>query len=193
MSSGGLVYAKGAQRPPFVAGLLRMTYQVARRRQLQVQLEHGFTDLTQAHLNVLVYPPPDGVRPTELAERCFMTKQAMNYLLGELEDRGYIERRSEKGRRSVLIYLTRRGWRFFETQWVAMRQLEDEWGALIGKKQFDEFLGTLRRLSSLEMSPAASAGAITSETAERRPARQVTPLGKSLRPARVKARRTQSE
>ena len=146
---------EGARRPPFVAGLLRMTYQVARRRQLEVQFEHGFTDLTQAHLNVLVYPPPDGVRPTELAERCFMTKQAMNYLLGELETRGYVERRSEKGRRSVRVYLTRRGWRFFETQWAAMKQLEDEWSAVIGGKRFDEFLRTLRRLSSRELPPVA--------------------------------------
>lgn len=151
--------SKGKRRqPPYVAGLLRMTYEVARRRQLQVQFEHGFTDLTQAHLNVLIYPPPDKVRPTDLAERCFMTKQAMNYLLGELEARGYIERRSEKGRRSVLIYLTRRGWKFFDTQWAAMKQLEDEWAAIIGKKQFDEFLGTLRRLFSLERPTAAPMG-----------------------------------
>jgi len=133
-----------------------MAYQRARRRQFQVQFEHGFTDLTQSHLSVLVYPPPDGVRPSELAERCLMTKQAMNYLLGDLEDRGYIERRSEKGRRAVLIYLTRRGWRFFETQWAAMKQLEDEWAAIIGKKRFDEFLGTLRRLSTLEAPRRAS-------------------------------------
>jgi DNA-binding MarR family transcriptional regulator len=131
-----------------------MAYQSARRRQLQVQFEHGFTDLTQSHLNVLVYPPPDGVRPSDLAERCFMSKQAMNNLLGELEHRGYIERRSERGRRAVLIHLTRRGWRFFETQWAAMKQLEDEWAAVIGKKRFDEFLDTLRRLSALE-APAA--------------------------------------
>lgn len=148
---------KSARQPPFVAGMLRMAYQTARKRQLQVQFEHGFTDLTQSHLNVLVYPPPDGVRPTELAERCFMTKQAMNYLLGELEDRGYIERRSEQGRRTVLIYLTRRGWHFFETQWAAMKQLEDEWAAVIGKKRFAEFLGTLRRLSTLEAPPASAA------------------------------------
>jgi DNA-binding MarR family transcriptional regulator len=145
----------GARQPPFVAGLLRMTYQAARRRQLAVQFEHGFTDLTQSHLSVLVYPPPDGVRPTELAERCFMTKQAMNYLLGELEHRGYIERRAEKGRRTVLIYLTRRGWHFFETQWAAMKQLEDEWAAIIGKKRFEEFLGTLRRLATSEVPPAS--------------------------------------
>lgn len=140
---------KSSRRPPFVAGLLRMAYQTARHRQLQVQFQHGFTDLTQSHLNVLVYPPPDGVRPSELAERCFMSKQAMNNVLGELEDRGYIERRSQKGRRAVLIYLTRRGWRFFETQWAAMKRLEKEWAATIGKKEFEEFLNTLRRLSAL--------------------------------------------
>jgi DNA-binding MarR family transcriptional regulator len=144
---------QSARRPPFVAGLLRLAYQAARRRQLQVQSKHGFTDLTQSHLNVLVYPPPDGVRPIELAKRCFMTKQAMNHLLGELEDRGYVERRSEKGRRTVLINLTRRGWRFFETQWAAMKQLEDEWAGIVGKKRFKEFLGTLRLLSALEASP----------------------------------------
>jgi DNA-binding MarR family transcriptional regulator len=147
---------KSARRPPFVAGLLRMTYQAARRRQLEVQIAHGFTDLSHSHLSVLVYPPPDGVRPTELAERCFMTKQAMNYLLRDLEDRGYIERRAEKGRRTVLIHLTRRGWHFFETQWAAMKQLEDEWAAIIGKKRFEEFLGTLRRLSGIEAAPASS-------------------------------------
>ncbi len=131
-----------------------MSYQVARQKQLEVQFEHGFTDLTQAHLNVLVYPPPDRIRPTELAERCFMTKQAMNYLLGELEARGYLERRSEEGRRSVLVYLTRRGWRFFETQWIAMKQLEDQWSAIYGKKQFNQFLQILRHISSAE--PVAS-------------------------------------
>ena len=144
---------KSARRPPFVAGLLRMTYQAARRRQLQVQHEHGFTDLAQSHLNVLVYPPPDGIRPIELAERCFMSKQAMNHLLGELEERGYIERRSEKGRRTVLIHLTRRGWLFFETQWAAMKQLEDQWATVIGKKRFEEFLDILRRLSALGALP----------------------------------------
>jgi DNA-binding MarR family transcriptional regulator len=126
-----------------------MAYQAARRRQMEVQIAKGFSDLTQAHLSVLVYPPPDGVRPSELAERIFMTKQALNYLLKQLEDRGYIERRSEKGRREVRIYLTRRGWRFFETQWSAMQALEDEWAALFVPGKFEEFLRILRACASV--------------------------------------------
>jgi DNA-binding MarR family transcriptional regulator len=73
---------------------------------MEAQIARGFSDLTQAHLSVLVYPPPDGVRPSELADRIFMTKEALNYLLKQLEDRGYIERRSEKGRRHCLSLLS---------------------------------------------------------------------------------------
>jgi DNA-binding MarR family transcriptional regulator len=44
-----------------------------------------------------------------------MTKQAMNYLLGQLEARGYIERRAEKGSSRRLVFLTNRGWQVRET------------------------------------------------------------------------------
>jgi DNA-binding MarR family transcriptional regulator len=50
------------------------------------------------------------MRPSELAERASMTKQAMNYLLGQLEARGYIERRAEMGSSRRLVFLTNRGW-----------------------------------------------------------------------------------
>ena len=145
------------RQPPFVGALLRMSYRLARQRQLDVQISRGFSDLTQAHLSVLVFPPPDGVTPTELAERTFMTKQAMNYLLGQLEALGYIERRSVEGRRRVLVYLTPRGWKLFETQGAAMQQLEDEWAAMIGQEEFDRFLNVLRRLSSIESTGASKA------------------------------------
>src|SRR6185437_15095124 len=95
--------------PPFIGALLRMAYQQARERQLDAQAKHGFSDLNQALLSVLVYPPPDGERPSDLAERTNMTKQAMNYLLGQLEQIGYVERRANKGRRR-LVYLTEKGW-----------------------------------------------------------------------------------
>ena len=140
------------RQPPFIGALLRMAYQAARRRQLQAQRESGFSDLNQAHLSVLVYPPPDGVRPTKLAEQTYMTKQAVNYLLGQLEALGYVERRAEKGRSRRLVYLTSRGWKVFETQWQSMQQLELEWAAIIGKKRFEVFMDTLRELVLIETS-----------------------------------------
>ena len=55
--------------------------------------EHGFDDLDAAHLNVFQYPGPQGARPSELAARLRISKQALNYLLGELERLDYLERR----------------------------------------------------------------------------------------------------
>src|SRR5215831_1350712 len=141
--------SRRANRPaPYVGALLRLTYQVTRERQLQAQARHGFSDLNQALLSVLVYPPPDGVRPGDLAERTNMTKQAINYLLGQLEKLGYVERKAVTGRRR-LIYLTKRGWEVFETQWAAMRQLEEEWSKRVGQKRFEDFLSVLRELSGV--------------------------------------------
>ena len=46
--------------------------------------ERGFTDLVAAHLDVFQYPGPENQRPLELATQTRMTKQALNYLLGQL-------------------------------------------------------------------------------------------------------------
>ena len=46
--------------------------------------ERGFTDLVAAHLDVFQYPGPENQRPLELATHTRMTKQALNYLLGQL-------------------------------------------------------------------------------------------------------------
>jgi DNA-binding MarR family transcriptional regulator len=137
------------RRPPFVSALLRMTYEVTRRRVLKALMDRGFTDLNQAHLSVFQYPPPEGVRPTDLADRTYMTKQAMNYLLGQLQSLGYIERRAERGQSRRLVFLTPRGRQVVETQWATTQQLEKEWAAIVGQKRFEEFTGTLRELSSL--------------------------------------------
>src|SRR5215510_7077312 len=101
--------------PPTAGALLRMTYQGIRERQLAALFAKGFDDLNQPLLNVFLYPPPDRMRPSELAERANMTKQAMNYLLGQLEARGYIERRTEKGSNRRMVFLTSRGWQVRET------------------------------------------------------------------------------
>jgi DNA-binding MarR family transcriptional regulator len=145
------IVAKSGRRPPFIGAMLRMTYRAARQRQFQAQMERGFTDLNQAHLNMLIYPPPDGARLTDIAARSYMTKQAVNYLLGQLEDMGYIERRAPDGRGRRLVYLTRRGWEVYETQWESMQKLEAEWSAIVGRKKFEDFMDVLRKLSSLNV------------------------------------------
>src|SRR5262249_17497178 len=63
-----------------------------------------------AHLNVFQYPGPQGARPSDLAARLRISKQALNYLLGELERLEYLERRPDADDlRSKRVALTRRG------------------------------------------------------------------------------------
>src|SRR5262245_28385945 len=128
------------QRRVLVGALLRTTYQLTRERQSKALIERGFGDLNQALLSVMVYPYPDRARPLELAERTNMTKQAINYLLGQLEARGYVERRAEKGNSRRLVFLTRRGWQVVETIREAVMEVEAEWAVVLGQKRFDEFI-----------------------------------------------------
>ena len=78
-----------------------------------------------------------------------MTKQAMNYLLGQLEARGYIERRAERGSSRRLVFLTKRGWQVRETILAAVTEVEAEWTSILGQRRFDDFMKTLRQLWSI--------------------------------------------
>src|ERR1044071_4250663 len=79
--------------PPLIGALLRVPWEAVQRHMLQRLHERGFDDLEAAHLNVFQYPGPQGARPSELAARLRISKQALNYLLRQLERLGYIERK----------------------------------------------------------------------------------------------------
>jgi DNA-binding MarR family transcriptional regulator len=114
----------------------------------------GMGDVNQAHLSVLQYPGPDGRRPSELPARGHMSKQALNYLLGQLEKLGYLERRSagSAGRR---IRMTERGWRAFHTIRAEMRRVESEWSARLGERRYRDFLAALRVIAEEGRAPEA--------------------------------------
>jgi len=134
--------------PPYIGALLRLSWQAARARILRELHEAGFGDLHPPHLNVMQYPPPDGARPGDLAERANMTKQAMNYLLGQLETFGYIERRTAPGSSRRLVYVTERGRAAVAVAQATMQRLETEWAARIGDERFTELIDTLKQLAA---------------------------------------------
>jgi DNA-binding MarR family transcriptional regulator len=138
-------------RQPQVGALLRMAYQVTRKHQLKALKARGFGDLNQALLNAMVYPHPDGVRPSDLAERINMTKQATNYLLGQLEALGYIERKAQKSSSRRLVFLTRRGWQSIDLHRAAVVEVEAQWAKAIGQKRFKDFKETLEQLVTLDI------------------------------------------
>jgi DNA-binding MarR family transcriptional regulator len=127
-----------------------MPLQVVQGRMLERLHQAGFTDLETAHLNVFQYPGPQGTRPTELAARLRTSKQALNYLIGQLEQRGYIERRPDPDdQRSKRINLTKRGLAIVPVIRDAVAEIEQEWEAALGAKRFDELRNGLRDLNRL--------------------------------------------
>lgn len=104
---------------------------------------HGFDDLEAAHLAVLQYPGPQGLRPSELAARVGMSKQAVNYQLGRLERLGYLVREPDPGdQRSKRIVLTERGDAAIPVIRGAVAEVEEEWSSKLGADSF----GRLREL-----------------------------------------------
>src|SRR4030095_13040564 len=111
--------------------------------------EHGFDDLGPAHLPVLRYPGPDGRRPVELATEANMSKQAMNYLLGQLEALGDVERRDDPDDgRFTRVYLTERGDSTREVIRAAVREVESEWANEMGARDLEKLRTLLTQLKA---------------------------------------------
>jgi DNA-binding MarR family transcriptional regulator len=123
--------------PPLIGALLRMPWEAVQRRMLARLHEHGFDDLDAAHLNVFQYPGPQGARPSDLAARLRVSKQALNYLLGELERLEYLERRPDPDDlRSKRVAVTRRGIAAIAVIRDAVSEMEAEWASRLGAKRF---------------------------------------------------------
>ena len=135
--------------PPLIGALLRMPWETLVERMLTGLHERGFTDLGAPHLTVLQWPGPDDLRPSELATRTRMSKQALNYLLGQLERNGYLQRRDDPhDQRFKRIALTRRGQRAARAMRDIVREVEAEWQQQLGPHRFDELRTLLTDLNS---------------------------------------------
>ena len=135
--------------PPMIGALLRVPWEAVQRHMLARLHERGFDDLDAAHLNVFQYPGPQGARPSELASRLRMTKQALNYLLGELERLGYLERRPDPDDlRSKRVALTPRAVSAIGVIREAVEEMEEIWARQLGEKRFAELRSLLLDLDA---------------------------------------------
>ena len=136
--------------PPLIGALLRFPWELVQRHMLERLHERGFTDFDAAYLNVFQYPGPEGARPSELAARLRMTKQAVNYLLGELERLDYLERRPDPDDlRSKRVALTPRGTSAIGVIREAVGEAENVWAQQLGPKRFAQLRGLLLDLNQL--------------------------------------------
>ena len=126
-----------------MGALLRMPVDAIRHRMLDDVHAAGFTDLVSAHSAVFRYPGPQGRRPSDVAAEAGMTRQAMNYLLGELEQLGYLHRRDDPtDKRSRRIELTKRGYAVRRVLRESVAAIEADLERELGRDQLTQ----LRRL-----------------------------------------------
>jgi DNA-binding MarR family transcriptional regulator len=125
-------------------------------RQLIAALNQaGFYGLRLPHIAVFSYPGPDGQRPSDMAERAGMSKQAMNQLLRSLEQLGYVEREAgeERDGRARVVRLTPRGHAAWNKEVEVLAGIEDDWRRTLGEERFETLKGLLMDVWKSELIP----------------------------------------
>jgi DNA-binding MarR family transcriptional regulator len=139
-----------ADPPPLIGALLRVPFETVRDRMVAGLHERGFTDLVAAHVDVWRYPGPDNQRPSELAIQTRMTKQALNYLLGQLEQLGYLTRETDSNdQRSKRIRLTPKGRAATKAIYETVQDVEAEWEQQLGPRKFAQLRRLLTELNAI--------------------------------------------
>jgi DNA-binding MarR family transcriptional regulator len=147
--------AGGDDGPPLIGALLRVPWEAVQRQQLERLHDHGFDDFDAAYLQVFLYPGPQDARPSELAARLGMTKQALNHLLGQLERLDYLKRQPDPDDlRSKRIALTRRGIAAIRVIREAVGEVETAWAQKLGAKRFARLRALLLELYQTRIAAA---------------------------------------
>jgi DNA-binding MarR family transcriptional regulator len=124
-------------RDMLIGALLRVPAEAIHRRIIHDLNAAGFTELSLPHMALFRFPGPDGFRPGVLAERAGMSKQAMNRLLGSLEDLGYLVRSDapDEGRARIVRF-TKCGHAAYAKALEVLREIERDWLAELGPRDF---------------------------------------------------------
>lgn len=135
---------------PAAAALLRRPSMLVRHEVMTGLADAGYTDILPAHLGVFQHPGPDGQRPGVLAARTYASKQAMNHLLHQLEEGGYLVRETATGdRRTRIVRLTDRGWDAAAVIDQTTREVEKAWAEALGEAAYADLRGALSLLEDV--------------------------------------------
>jgi DNA-binding MarR family transcriptional regulator len=116
----------------------------------------GFDELRPAHFTLLKFPGPHGARPSELAARVGLRKQALNPLLNDLEAWGYLIRiGDDQDRRGRIVHLTERGFALVRVLRETLEAIESGLRARAGDAAVNGFLAVLDEVGQV----AAAVGA----------------------------------
>src|ERR687887_143475 len=142
---------------PLIGALLRACWEAVRTRIRDDLIAGGFDDIGAAHLAVFQYPSPRGERVTTLADRAGMSRQAITYVIRELEGKGYLElRRDPSDRRASLVHLTKRGEAAIRAIRASVGRVERRWEGELGRSRFAQFRGALLTIVASQDHPGES-------------------------------------
>ncbi len=100
--------------------------------------------------NIFHYLRGGGLRLTELAKRTHMTKQALRYIINQLEAAGYVERVPDPtDGRAKIIRLTERGWQGRRVAYEIIASLEHECLRQLGEERMKQFEDLMKDVSSV--------------------------------------------
>jgi DNA-binding MarR family transcriptional regulator len=130
-----------------IGALLRVPAHAIQLRIIHELNAAGFKGISVPHMAVFRFPGPDGERPSTLAERAGMSKQAMNRLLGSLEELGYLVRSDapDEGRARI-VHFTKRGHAAWAKALDILRDIERDWRAELGPEDFAQLKEILFRV-----------------------------------------------
>jgi DNA-binding MarR family transcriptional regulator len=139
---------------PPIGALLRAAHEIVYGNVYKRTAAAGHPDLHPAHFRLLQFPGVDGVRPTELARSLDTSKQAINPLLGDLEQWGYITREPDHhDGRGRIIHLTDRGVDLMRTIRSIHAEVETSWIAQLGHRKFAALRESLDQIAKHQARP----------------------------------------
>ena len=135
------------QLAPQVGALLREAWGELHAEVIDGLSQAGFDDLRPAHRPLLNYALTEELRPSELAARLGLSKQVVNDLLRELEDRGYVQLVPDPGDgRAKRLQLTPRGRRLGRIGSKLSQGVGERWAQQVGSDRYATFEAVLQEI-----------------------------------------------
>ncbi|HLI67923.1 MAG TPA: MarR family transcriptional regulator [Caulobacteraceae bacterium] len=132
----------------------------------------GFEGMTPAFASLIPLLDATGARPTTLAARAGITKQAISQLVRELEKRGYVEQAADSSdTRAKIVRLTPRGVALRAACFAVRQEMQAAAGAALGPARMARFRKDLAELmAAIAALRAPAGGARAARAAVSRPA-----------------------
>ncbi|MBV9413875.1 MAG: MarR family transcriptional regulator [Solirubrobacterales bacterium] len=145
--------------PKSLALLLRDAHRTVDTEVLAAAAKAGF-EIQPGHAIVLRHLGEDGARPSEMAAKAQVTRQAITKALDDLERLGLVHRQPDPNDgRGVTVRYTTRGLAALHIARTRMQELEREFASQVGAKQWATFRSVLETLFDTAGRPTAQARA----------------------------------